>query len=254
MATTTTTTTPATATTPAITAVTTSWFKLHETLLLAVLVLGTLGYGVERYFDAEVAKNNVQVALTQQQVLNDQKNAAAIAATVAQDRASLQAEVQADHALIASLAASVASRNTGLVAQTKVDADLSLTGLAARWNQLLPTVTPTVTTTGIGLTAQGAHDTVASLEQLPVLIQNLKDETAIAGNYQQEVQKSDILVTDLNNQVTGLNKQLADSSKECIAQVAAVKAEGKKNSIKWAKRGFILGFIAGIWAGHAAGI
>jgi hypothetical protein len=89
------------------------------------------------------------------------------------------------------------------------------------------------------------------LESVPVLTANLADETKVAGNYQAELEKSDLLTADLNIQVTGLNTQLTAQTKACVAQVTAVKAEGKKNSVKWFKRGFLVGFVAGLFGGHS---
>ena len=125
--------------------------------------------------------------------------------------------------------------------------------MAQRWNTIADTL---VTASGdtIIVSSVDAHKTLALLEQVTTLAGDLADENKIAANYQEEVQKSDQVAKDLNAQVTGLNTQLADSAKACTAQVAAVKAEGHKNSVKWFKRGFVLGVITGLIGGHAAGI
>ena len=240
-----------TTTTPTVTSVTTSWLKLHETLLLAVLVLGTLGYGVERYFDVESAKAKVQVTMTQQALVEAEKNSAALALQASVTASQYQALVQTLSAQNASLQASMAQRTASQKAQVTIDANLPLSGLATRWNQLIPTVTPSVTSVGVGLTAQEAHDTVAQLEQVPVLVQNLSDEMKVASNYQAEVQKSDLLSADLNSQILELNTQITDADKACKAQVASVKADARKGKIKWFKIGFLSGFVSGLWAGHA---
>jgi hypothetical protein len=121
--------------------------------------------------------------------------------------------------------------------------------LATRWHQLIPTVTPSVTSVGVGLTAQEAHDTVAQLEQVPVLVQNLSDEMKVASNYQSEVQKSDLLNADLNSQILGLQKENADEVSACKAQVASVKADARKSKISWIKRALAIGFGLGLYAG-----
>jgi hypothetical protein len=89
------------------------------------------------------------------------------------------------------------------------------------------------------------------LESVPVLTANLADQTKIAQNYQDELQKSDVLANNLNAQITGLNTLVTDNAKACTAQVAAVKADARKGKIKMFKWGFGLGFIAGLFGGHA---
>jgi len=84
-----------------------------------------------------------------------------------------------------------------------------------------------------------------------VAAQYAADETKIASNYQAEVQKSDLLNADLNAQIIGLQKENTDLVAKGVADVKACKAEGKKNSVKWFKRGLGIGFIAGLFAGHA---
>ena len=113
---------------------------------------------------------------------------------------------------------------------------------------------PVTDNNGIAVNLANARATIIELEKVPVLIQNLADETTLAGNYQAEVLKADALVIDQKTQITVLNKSLTDQAKESTLQIAAIKAEGKKNSVKWFKRGFIVGFLSGIFAGHAAGI
>jgi len=129
---------------------------------------------------------------------------------------------------------------------------LSLLEMAGRWNLLIPTVEPsTPLTGGLSLTEAQAHDTLAYMEQVPILQGNLADETQIAQNYQQEVQKSDLLNADLNAQVTGLQKENTDLVAKDKADVAQAKAEGRKGKIKYFKIGFVTGFLAGLWGGHA---
>ena len=244
--------------TPVITPVVTqfgwAWLKAHERLVMLALVLAVGAFGLSKYFDVDAARKEAKYVAAEQIVAEDQKNSAAAATATAQMQSQYTALVQALATQNAALASSIAQRTASQKAQVATDQTLPLSGLAARWNVLVPTVNPTVITNGVTLNEQGVRDTVSQLEQVPTLQGNLADETRIAQDNQQQAERSDALVGLQSAQITGLNTQIADQTKECTAQVAAVKAEGHKNLVKWFKRGFGLGFIAGIFAGHAAGI
>jgi hypothetical protein len=137
--------------------------------------------------------------------------------------------------------------------QRTTDATLPVPGLVARWTALIPTVTPTVTSNGVTVNEQGVRDTVSQLELVPILQGNLADETRLAQNYQQEAERSDVLVGLQSTQIAGLNTQIVDQTKACTAQVSAVKADARKGKVKWFKIGYVAGLVSG-WLGHAAGI
>ncbi len=239
--------------TPTITSITTSWIKLHERIIIVALVLAVGTFGISKFFDVEAARKDAKYVAQEQIVANDQKNSAALASQTAQVTQQYAALVQALSAQNASLAASVAARNVVLTQQVIKNSTLPLPELLARWNMLAGT-TVTVSGDNAIVSVQDSRKTVDLLESVPVLTANLADQTKIAQNYQNELQKADLLVNDEYNQITGLNKQLTDQATANKTEVAAVKAEGRKNSMKWFKRGFGLGFIAGIFTGHAAGI
>ena len=243
--------TPATSTTPTtVTSITQSWFKAHERLIIVALVLAFGTFGVGKFYDVEAARKDAKYVAAAQIAADDKLNSAAQAATVAQVTQQYAALVQTLAAENASLNASLTQRNVGLSQQVTKNATLPLPDLLARWNTLAGT---SVTVNGVNasVSVQDSRKTVDLLESVPVLTANLTDQTKIASNYQAELEKSDVLAADLNSQITGLNTQLTDQTKACVAQVTAVKAEGKKNSVKWFKRGFIVGFVSGLWAGHA---
>jgi hypothetical protein len=247
--------------TPVITPVTQfgwAWLKAHERLVMLALVLAVGSFGISKYFDVDAARKDARVVAAEQIVANDQKNSAAQALATAQMQSQYTALVQALATQNASLEASMAQRNTGLVAQQHKDSFATMAEAVGRWQALVPAVNfdgaPVTDNNGIAVNLANARATIIELEKVPVLIQNLADETTLAGNYQAEVLKADALVIDQKTQITVLNKSLTDQAKESTLQIAAIKAEGKKNSVKWFKRGFIVGFLSGIFAGHAAGI
>lgn len=231
-----------------------AWLKAHERVVMLAMVLALSAFGISKYYDVSAARADAKNVAAQQLLSQAQQNSAAQAAVTAQVQAQYSALIQSLSAENAALNASMAQRTASQKTQTVIDANLPMTGLAARWNVLLPTVQPTVLANGLSIDAQGAHDTVAALESIPVLTANLKDETALAANFQSQAVKCDSLVTDQKNQITGLTTQITDQKKADATELAAAKADGRKNSIKWFKRGFIVGFITGIFTGHAAGI
>jgi hypothetical protein len=248
------TSTTSTTTTPAatVTSVTASWLKLHERLICLSLVILFGCFGVSKFYDHEATVKQAAANAAAQIASADAANSKALATQAQQVAAQYAALVQILSTENASLNSAMAQRAIAQKTQISVDTNLPMTGVSARWSILLPTVTPSVSMTGgISLTDTQAHDTLAYMEQVPVLSSNLADETKIAQNYQQEVQKSDLLNVDLNSQILGLNKSLTDNQKACTLEIAAQKAQGKRNSIKWFKRGLILGAVAGLWAGHA---
>ena len=129
---------------------------------------------------------------------------------------------------------------------------MPLPDLGNRWAALIGVAPTELSASGTGITASGAASisTVEHLEQVPVLTQNLKDETTIADNRQQEVDRG-TPCSRSQQQVTGLNLTIADDKKACTAQVASVQATANKSKAKWFKIGFVTGFVAGIFTGHS---
>ena len=251
------TSTTSTSVTPAATIVSTteSWLKSHERIVCLFLILLVAGYGLNRYFDYSAAKADARAVAAEQVAADAKANAAALASQSAVQAQQYQALVTALATQNASLAQSIASRQAALPVQQATDARLPLTDLATRLQTMGNAPVGSVSVIGdkIDLTQLGAVAVTQTLEQVPILSGNLADEIKIAQNKQQELEKSDLLAAGLDAQIVGLNTQLSDQTKACTAQVAAVKADGKKNSAKWFKRGFIVGFVSGLW-GHAAGL
>jgi len=237
--------------TPVATA-TKTWLQLHERIVCLALVLAFGYFGVSKYYDHEATVKSAQATAAAQIAVADHTNSLALASQAQQIAQQYAVLVQTLSAQNASLNAGMAQRAVTQKAQVVTDSDLPMAGVADRWAVLIPTVQPsTPITGGISLTETQAHDTLNYMEQVPLLQANLADETKIAGDYLQEVQKSDLLNADLNAQVTGLQKENTDLVAKDVADVKACKAEGRKNSIKWFKRGFIAGFLGGLWAGHS---
>ena len=237
--------TTSTATTPTSTLITEtkSWLLQHERIIIVALVLAFGTFGLDKVYNVEAARADAKYTAVQQQLADAKANSAAQALATSQMTQQYQALVQALAAQNASLNASIAQRTASGNAQRTTDASLPVAGVAARWDDIAGTlVTPSGDT--IVVSEADAHKTLDMLEQVPILVQNLADETKIAGNYLAEVQKGDLLTNDSNAQVTGLNTQLADQTKACTAQVAAVKANARKSKFKIALWAYVAGFLS----------
>ncbi len=239
-----------TTTTPTVTSVTTSWLKQHERLVCLALILAFGCFGVNKYFDHESTVKQAQATAAAQVSAADHANSLALASQSAQIAAQYASLVQTLSAENASLNASMTQRQAAQKTQVNVDTNLPMAGVSARWSVLLPMVTPsTPLTGGLSLTAQQAHDTLAYIEEVPTCHENLGDETRLAANYKQEVEKSDLLATDLNSQILGLQKENADLVAKDVADVKACKARERKSKITWIKRALAIGFGLGLYAG-----
>jgi hypothetical protein len=166
----------------------------------------------------------------------------ATAMLVAQQAADMKALTDKVSAQNASLESANLQLVTELARQQHVDTTMTPTALTQRWNQLIPQASSTVTSSGVSLPVVGAVATVQSLEEIPVLQQELTASQTETKNVQSINAASAKQVATLNIEVDGLNLQIVDDKKVCKAEVAVVKAEASRSKRRW----FVTGFIAGV--------
>ena len=217
-------------------------FKAHEKLILALIAAGVLWVAIgkidtliQHHDDANLKQAQV-IAATQ-----EDKNAA-IAAQVANDKATfdaLQSQIQAKDAAL--IQANVALA-TALTKQQKVDATLPPTDLAARWNALVPNADVSVSNGQAVVPMTGAVATVQQLELVPAQQQELANDQTLITNGNALAVAQTKQVSDLTAQVTGLKLQSVDDLKVCNAQIAVIKADARRSKRRW----FVAGFVAGI--------
>jgi hypothetical protein len=193
---------------------------------------------------SKVAANDQAKAIAAQQVLTQQQATdRQLAIQVQQSTAQYQALITTLSQENAQLASAIQNRTVVLQQQQATDKTLTLPALGNRWSDLaqLQPGDLTATDSGITVTPQAARSTVVQLEQVPVLTQNLKDETAVANNRQTELTKANDLIGGLNQQVTGLNLTLTDKDKACKTEITSVKATSRKGKMQWFLRGLAVG-------------
>jgi multidrug efflux pump subunit AcrA (membrane-fusion protein) len=234
-------TTPEQITTEAQTGLT--WLQKHERLFLALMVTLAIVFLGNKWL-SKVAANDQAKAIAAQQVLTQQQATdRQLAIQVQQSTAQYQALITTLSQENAQLASAIQNRTVVLQQQQATDKTLTLPALGNRWSDLaqLQPGDLTATDSGITVTPQAARSTVVQLEQVPVLTQNLKDETAVANNRQTELTKANDLIGGLNQQVTGLNLTLTDKDKACKTEITSVKATSRKGKMQWFLRGLAVG-------------
>jgi hypothetical protein len=218
------------------------FLKEHERLAIVVIIAALIWIGYGKV-EGIIAAHD-QSVLAQQKLITDAqvKQNAALAVQVQQDAANqqaLQTKLETQNATLVQANVQLAATLTG---RQKQDAALNIASLAARWNQLVPTANASAVATGdLQVSQAGGIATVQALEQVPVLRQELTNETAQKQNADQVIAQQTTSTTDLTKQVTGLNLQIVDQTKQCTDQIAVVRAQAAKSKRRW----FIIGYIAG---------
>lgn len=230
-----------------------TWLQAHERLLIVFMVLLAGAWGFSKYADLSAARSDARATAAEQALTAQKTVDAQNAATTASVLAQYQTMVSALSAQNSSLAAAVASRQASVVAQQKTDSTLPLVDLANRLKTLgnAPDASVLVNGNYVEFTQPGAVAVAQTLETIPALQADLRDETALAGATQAAQKQGEVVIADQAKQITGLNLTLVDADKQCKAQVAQVKAQARKSKIKAFKMGVLVGFLGGLFAGHS---
>jgi hypothetical protein len=224
----------------------TDFLKAHENLLKILLVGAVLYAGIYRvdvliqHHDSAAA----DVALANEKQATLVAQAAQLSAEEAADK--YKATAEAAQAANAALAAKNKSLSQSLATQQAKDLGMDLPQLAQRWTQLVPSAGLSVSknSDSLEIVDKGAHDTVAMLEQVPVLQQQLADtnkelvnETALAGSANTAFQSCETAGAALQKELDAV--KVADA-----AELKAEKAKARKSKLKWFLGGFVAGFIS----------
>lgn len=220
-----------------------TWLQKHEKIIIVFLVLVSATWLGNKWLDISANHAKAKAEVTTQ-TLNTQTATDKVVASQAQQLAvqyrTLAAKLSAQNA---KLAANISKRDAAVVKQQVDDQTMPVTDLATHWASLAgfdPSEIVTGPTT-VSVTDAAARQTVEQLEKVPEMTANLKDETAVADNRQQEIDKADLLVGGLNSQVSALNLTVTDTQKACKADTALLKADARKKSRNWFVRGLIVG-------------
>lgn len=235
-------------TTPAPLPTAQSWLKAHETLLITVFVLGVIVFLGHQWIDSHYS-SAVKISTQAAQVL----------ATQTQVNQSLQQKLDAQEKATQVLTQQITQQNTVLTqqvaaAQTKLaqqqaaDAKLSNQQLVDRLNTLTGQQIQANQNGGADLNQQQTTVVTQQVESVPVLKQQLQDETALAGNKDQQISSLNSLIGNGTIELQGLNKEITDQKNSCNAEIKTLKAKNLKSKLKWAAGGFIAGVVATVAA------
>lgn len=220
-----------------------NYLKLHERLIIivlsVVLLWGLYSKGVAYLASRDQLASNKAVTVLQAQVDVNAKEAEDAKQTL------LEYQQLAQQLIASNKAVQAAQQQRAVETQKQqaVDKTLPPPALAARWTSLLNVSPETVqpSTVGYSVTPDTAVSTVVQLESIPQLKADLQGAQTIEDNQGKQIDGQGILVTSLNTQIEGLNKQVIDQNNACIAQVTLVKAQARKSKLRW----FIIGYVAG---------
>jgi hypothetical protein len=217
----------------------------HERLIIVLVLAVGLWFGVGKVQSIIADHDSVQLKAAQAVAAQQATQNAALAQQAQEDKAQLQALTDKVTAQNAQLAQANATLAAALSKQQHTDATLPPSELVQRWAQITPTM-PTgavavAPDNSIKVSQAGAVATVQQLEQVPVLQQQLTNETTLKANDDLLLVQQNKSLTDAFDQITGLNKTIVDNSAVCQDQIKVVKAQAAKSKRRW----FIIGYVAG---------
>ena len=230
-----------------------SWLMKHERIVIVALVLIAGVFLGNKYLNYDGARKDAQVATLTAIVQQDKVSVQNLALQAAQAQATYQTTLDAITKENQALASANAQELASLAQRQTTDRALPLPAVASRIEVLVPGAQGgiTATTAGVVMNDTASHSVLTTLEEVPVLQDELKNETQVAVNTKSALDAASTVISDKTAQVAGLNKSLTDQQAHEAAAVAAEKLKTKKawkNGFKW---GFGLGFAAGAYIVHA---
>lgn len=221
-----------------------SWLKAHERMIIVFMVLLVGCFLGNKWLNADAAKKDAAYeALAQrledQKSIND-KNAAQTQAQMAQ----YQVIVETQGRQIAALTGAITARDAALKHKQEQIASMTLPQVAQEWEKALNLPSGALPIQGdtVVVAEPIARSTVSQLAKTTVLEQDLTDEKAIVAGTRAQLDGANGVIGSQVTEIAGLNATLVLQDQTCKAEVAKVKADGRKSKRNW----FIAGFIAGI--------
>jgi hypothetical protein len=204
--------------------------KAHEKLLLALIISGVLWHYGDKAYDAYSNHLKAEQSATNAQIAQVDKNNLALQVQIAQLKASVDAKAKIDDAKIA------ASKQKLVVVQ-QADAALPLPLLSSHWEDMLKlspgSITPQTNGT-VAVTTDAAHTTVAELEKIPALTDQL-------AATQDKLTGCTAVRAQLDTQITGLNTSLTLEKTGRAEDAKVAKTQIHKALWKGRKQGFVAG-------------
>lgn len=221
-----------------------SWLKAHERLILGTLILVLalfMGNKAINYLDNRDARQ----ASVSAQILEQQKaQNVALQAQADKDRISYQSVLASAQNAIEAQQRAILALSNQLAKQKQADQVMPLPDLMKRWSDLalLAPGDLTVNSTGIQVTDSGARKTTQTLEEVPILKQQLDATGQIVVQKTSEIAACQTALDSEQKANDGLKTQIADADKAHKDEVKVLKEQANKGKRKW----FLIGYIAGL--------
>jgi hypothetical protein len=233
-----------------------SWLQRHERIVIVALVLVAGVFLGNKLLNYESAQKDAKVAALTLVVNQDKQTVANLALQASTAQAAYQTTLDAITKENQALASANAQELASLAQRQTADRALPLPAVASRIEVLVPGAQGgiTATTAGVVMNDTASHSVLTTLEEVPVLQDELKNETQVAVNTKSALDAASTVISDKTAQVAGLNKSLTDQQAHEAAAVAAEKLKTKKawrSGFKW---GFATGFAAGAFIMHGVGL
>jgi predicted nucleic acid-binding Zn-ribbon protein len=240
------------------------FLKEHEKLLITVVIIFGLLWGTssvlnqwEKHDQKKLDQLQSQLDDAKKQVAQSNQMVAEVRAQANADKAASAQMVAAMAAQNASLANAIKNRDAATTHQQQIDLHASIPELAKRFMSLVPEINPAdikvapdAKTVTIGQDTAGK--TVAQLELVPALQQDLKDSQQQTKNVEASLTQVEKYNTTLEKLVAAQDKtiqlqqkQIEIADKTCDQKVKVEKDKGRKSFLKGLKFGTIIGAVGG---------
>lgn len=230
-----------------------TWLQAHERLLIVLLVLLAVSWGLHGVLNYEALQAQTRATVAEATLSAAQAQDAKNAQQTAQTLQQYQALVSQLAAQNVALSQAMAARQSALVRQEQVNAQLPLSGLSQGIlaQSGAPVGSVSNTESSVVLAQPAAVAVLNVLDSVPVLQANLNDANKIADNEKAQLTSANSVVGVQAIEINGLHTTLVDQGNACKAEVAAAKKRGRLQSFKWFVRGAVTGFFGGLFVGHA---
>jgi hypothetical protein len=221
-----------------------AFLKHHETLLIIVfgfLLFWFVSGRVENIIAAHDNANLTAVRATLAAQVDADKKTADLVAQQAADMKSLSAKVLAQDAVLAQANKALA---TALAQRQQTNNTLTPSLLVSRWNWLIGSEIDIAVADTVKVSIADARLTVNELERVPVLTEQLANETKVAENTTTLLTATTAQVDTLNVRVAGLLIESDGKDAVCKAEIKTVKDAATKSKRRWFVGGFIAGFAS----------
>lgn len=225
-----------------------AFIKAHEFIIIVALLLGSALFVAQKYFDLSAAIENHRAQQATASLTAQTNTTNAEITQVKQSLVAYQDALVKSAAQNTQLQKVIDQRNSALTNQQKADTLLSSSNLATRWISQVGDNGIAATTAGFDVSNTAAIATVQTLEQVPVLKQDLKDEQSKEVNLQTDITAANDLVSKGKETAASMALEMQDKDKVCSAQLAVVKADARKSKLKTFFTGVVVGFIGGLLA------